>query len=134
MGGQEKIPNRSMRDGKHRIDRTGRPRVVRPPVRCCKCQREWPTMVILKDDLWKSIEPEPDERGRRNLCFVCIEQKLGRALSFDDLKPCGNTNTMLLGALMFSTRTSSKPWADQVVQSDEFRDYFKKELMNGTLS
>lgn len=50
-------------------------------------------MVMLKNELWLSIAQRRDI-----LCVDCIEKRLGRQLTFDDLKECDITRYMMLGA------------------------------------
>jgi len=53
-------------------------------------------MIILKDSLWAQVSPDK----KAILCFLCIERRLGRPLTFRDLRDCNITREMALGALM----------------------------------
>jgi hypothetical protein len=60
---------------------------------CMDCKRPFPTLYMLKNEIWVTIVP-----GKKGvLCFGCAEKRLGRPILWDDLKPCGITNTMKLG-------------------------------------
>lgn len=65
-------------------------------LRCKDCKLEDPPMVILKDEVWDSIALEKDV-----LCFGCMQSRLLRPITFDDLKPCGMTDHLLLGVRIF---------------------------------
>lgn len=68
---------------------------------CEGCDRPNPIMVMLWDELWRSIAPRPNKRLSSGvLCFQCIEKRLERPLALADLKPCAITDEMLLGALI----------------------------------
>lgn len=47
-------------------------------------------MVILKDHIWKKIAEKHEF-----LCAGCIEERLGRKLTMQDMKPCGITDDLL---------------------------------------
>ena len=48
---------------------------------CDDCRLESPTMIMLKNSLWSLIA-----ESKEILCYKCIENRLGRKLTLDDLK------------------------------------------------
>lgn len=65
---------------------------------CDQCKRDDPVMFILKEELWKQIATNK----REMLCLDCVESRLGRKVTFADLKPCGITDELRLGAKLAS--------------------------------
>lgn len=76
----------------------------------CKKGTEDPLpMFILHDDLWSRVAPRRTRFGRKGvgiLCFKCAEERLGRPITLLDLKDCGITREMLLGAYIVLRDTS----------------------------
>lgn len=54
------------------------------------------TMIVLKDDLWKSILAKLDSKDTQVLCRSCIEKYLGRPLKLSDLKFIDEQNGIML--------------------------------------
>lgn len=78
---------------------------------CDGCGRDNPVQIILKDEVWFEIAPHPtDLRNSGILCWGCMEDRLGRSLTLDDLKPCGVTDTMLVGAAIGRRTHEQHPW------------------------
>jgi hypothetical protein len=65
------------------------------PWMCIDCGKINPTIFMLKDEVWQKTNGSKDY-----LCFSCVEKRLGRLITFDDLKPCGATDAMLLGLFL----------------------------------
>ena len=89
-----------------------------PPVAtiiCFDCKKEYPTLFILKDEIWDSVTQDCYDKV---LCLNCFEKRLKRPIIFEDLKHCGNYNTMMLGAYIFA-RAKKTP---------EFDDSFLREI------
>jgi hypothetical protein len=65
------------------------------PHLCDDCKKDTVVIFMLKTDLWDTI-------ALRNefLCFKCTEVRLGRKITWEDLMPCGASNTLLVGALL----------------------------------
>ncbi len=63
------------------------------PIVCDECSARWPAFVILLDELWLSI----CKHKKEFLCVDCIERRLGRRLTWDDLKSCWATDQIKLG-------------------------------------
>lgn len=61
---------------------------------CDQCKKDDPVMFVLKEELWKQIATNK----REILCLACTEERLGRKITFADLKPCGITDELRLGA------------------------------------
>lgn len=69
---------------------------------CTKCGKKSPTLVILKPKIWNLASKDEPLRFREMLCLQCIENNLKRKVIWQDLKPCGVTNEMILGALLYA--------------------------------
>lgn len=67
------------------------------PPKCDQCGKEFPAMVVLKGSVWK-LACKGNTKAR--LCFHCMESNLGRNICWNDLWPCGCTNSLFLGALL----------------------------------
>lgn len=84
-------------------------RIINPnykPSPCPCCGKENPNLVMIKHELWK-------QTGLKGwVCFSCIEKRLGRKLTLEDLQPCGATNSMIMGALLYA-RANEKPEFDE---------------------
>lgn len=65
---------------------------------CDGCRCSPVQMIILRDELWRSIC-----RFRREiLCLECMESRLGRLITGDDLKECQSSRELETGYLLFS--------------------------------
>lgn len=62
---------------------------------CDECKTEDLFTVMLHDNLWLSIANKRDV-----LCVNCIEKRLGRKLTLDDLRPCEATRGIQFGYAM----------------------------------
>ena len=51
---------------------------------------------MIQDYLWQMIKPFPGPYGGL-LCICCMEKRLGRQLTMQDLKPCGITEVVKIG-------------------------------------
>lgn len=67
---------------------------------CAACGVRWPLMVVVKDRLWKQITKAAKCSKDEVLCFHCMEELLDRPLTFADMKDCGCTFEMKLGAFI----------------------------------
>jgi len=65
-------------------------------VHCDECEKQNFVMVILTDDLWKSI----CKTRREHLCLACMEGRLGRPITFDDLRDNQVRDDMLMAILI----------------------------------
>jgi len=74
--------------------------------KCADCGDHVETF-ILHDELWATIAPPPNEEGRSLLCIYCVENRLGRHLTIDDVRVCKHNDFLLwhFGA----RRVSGKP-------------------------
>ena len=61
---------------------------------CPNCGKNNPTLCIVHDYIWKEIA----KNGV--LCLHCMERALGRPIRLKDLKRCGITNEMMVGAII----------------------------------
>lgn len=61
---------------------------------CDGCGLRNPTLLMLKEDLWRTICKHPKEI----LCKKCIEQRLDRVVTLSDLANCPATDQIMLGA------------------------------------
>ena len=51
---------------------------------CLDCHEQWPGDYVVSDELWSKAGMTP--YGGR-LCFICLEKRLGRALTILDFPP-----------------------------------------------
>ncbi len=75
---------------------------------CDECEKRNPGMILLKDELWWEIAKEK----REILCLNCIERRLGRPITFYDLKDCGLTREMEAGAEIYMREIGQPYHAD----------------------
>lgn len=66
---------------------------------CCDgCGERDPVMVIIHDSLWAAIA----KHRKEFLCLQCMEQRLGRPITPNDLRPCQITEILATGYVIFS--------------------------------
>lgn len=106
--------------------------------RCCLCKLKNPLMVMLNDDVWLEIvesQGKPVVGEKAVLCFNCIEKRLGRALTFDDLMETGITYQMMLGAYIASREKRKFSLVDlprSYGGGDSYRTQMIKSLLGAT--
>lgn len=79
---------------------------------CDDCGTENPAMIVLKNEIWLSIAEK-----KEILCYTCIEKRLNRKLTIDDLKPdIAITRMIQLGLRMGHGIIPSPPLSQAVIQ------------------
>lgn len=101
------LPESTRREAKAELERGGGWKIVT----CDQCGNRFPTMVMLTDEVWKTIYLFV----REVLCIKCMELRLNRSITPSDLKPCGTMIDLLIGYYIFSK--------DIVAADDMVRDY-----------
>lgn len=86
---------------------------------CDDCGMTTMSVLMLQDELWAKVALRS-----RILCHNCIEERLGRPLTLRDLKPCGATNQIILGARL----ALNTPDLDHAIINDMMSEHSKIEL------
>lgn len=74
-----------------------RPKDKTPLYNVCRdCGKTYPNLLMIRHELWKEISG-----GKEVLCLACMEKRLGRLITFEDLQPCGITNSVMLGVFLY---------------------------------
>lgn len=90
--------------------------------RCIDCTKNRINPLVINDDLWHLITSGEHER-KGYLCLRCMTARVKQHrrqkpyISVDDLKPCGLTNSILLG--VYFARND----LDEPLQEDFFEKY-----------
>jgi hypothetical protein len=51
---------------------------------CVDCRGENPGMFVVRNEIWDAVAQK-----REALCLGCFQKRLGRPITFTDLKECG---------------------------------------------
>lgn len=70
---------------------------------CNKCGAENPSFFTLKSRLWWEVVYEGDIQDLKQiLCIDCVQERLGRKLTYSDFKDAaGLTRELLLGVMIY---------------------------------
>lgn len=78
------------------------PKNSHPANYCEDCHESCPTQFIVHDKLWREVYgPDKPEFMMNLLCLDCFQRRLGRNITWEDLKPCGFRNLMYLALILY---------------------------------